>query len=118
MGCNDPCAEACLASSRQDWVGKKSVDFLPGHFANLIDGVDQTVIKSAREYSLVEYLRDDKGNHSSWLSTKQPMFNQEGKVIGLFGTASKFEHSHISETKKNIQKRLLSLTKLFILLGP
>lgn len=104
LGCNDPCAAACQANTRQELVGAASEDYLPSSLARLIDEVDRLVMTSGSEKSMVEYSLNNDGSYSSWLSTKQPMFNQKGEIVGLFGTATELQNAALSETTRMIRR--------------
>lgn len=112
MGCNDECAQASRANSRYDLVGQVSSDFLPECLAKLIDDVDNDVMESGQKKTLVEYLLAENGSYTAWLSIKQPMYNAEGQVVGLFGTATKIENEILQETRKHVAKLGLDIHDL------
>jgi diguanylate cyclase (GGDEF)-like protein/PAS domain S-box-containing protein len=91
-----------------DILGKKDDKFLfPEKSADQVMKLDQEIMQAAMIHSIEEHVVSFGGDHLIFDVTKGPMFNDDGKVIGLFGISR-----NITELKKKNQALILSEARL------
>ncbi len=74
------------AASLADVVGKTDFDFFPAELAARYSADDQEVVQSGQPLINREEPTSDPAGHKEWvLTTKVPLRDREGKVIGLVG---------------------------------
>lgn len=79
-------AETLGAARPDDVVGKTDFDFFTPELANQYFEDEQAVIKSGRPLNREETTLDHRTGKTRWLeTTKTPLRDEEGKVIGLVG---------------------------------
>lgn len=75
---------ACLCAERDDLVGLVDEDFLAPEEARRMRERDAQILASGRAQTLVERVRIG-GQERTFVSTKTPMADASGRVVGLFG---------------------------------
>jgi len=89
LGCNDNQARSAGLNSRKEIVGRHNRDlpwnFNAGTLPETLDGINKKVIETRRSVTIEEpaLLRD--GTEATFLSSKVPLFNESGRVIGMVG---------------------------------
>lgn len=85
--CNTASLRFLNFMDRSDVIGAVEYDFFPKPIADAIRSDDEDVIVNNRKIINRTELIIDETGHLAWVSsTKIPMSNQSGKVIGLMGT--------------------------------
>jgi two-component system aerobic respiration control sensor histidine kinase ArcB len=87
LGCNDEFARLIKLTHRQAILGKTDYDFLDASMADIIAHNDQKIIAQGKETTLEELGEDYKGNPAFYLTRKAPLFDANGKTIGLVGVS-------------------------------
>ncbi len=93
--------------SKKDVIGKTDADIWEKPFADIYHQDDLGVIKSGKRKTVEEIQRDGKGNEYWVETTKTPIFNEHGTVIGTAGIAR-----DISERKHAEMEREQLITEL------
>jgi two-component system cell cycle sensor histidine kinase/response regulator CckA len=96
--------------SEAEAIGKTDFDFFPAEVAELFHHDDQEVLQSGKPViDREEYYVDPEG-HKRWLFTsKVPMRDVEGKVVGLIGVGRDITAIKEREAKIREQAQLLDL---------
>lgn len=68
-----------------DIIGKTLSDLVAPATAAVIDKTDYEIMATGKETVLEELGYDPKGHPAYYLSHKSPLFNKDGKIIGLLG---------------------------------
>jgi PAS domain S-box-containing protein len=77
---------------REDVVGRTSADFFPAEMAARFQADDQAVLNTGVPlYNREEEVVDTSGNRLSIITTKVPLRNEDGQVIGLVGVGRAVE---------------------------
>jgi PAS domain S-box-containing protein len=105
LGCNDNEAEAVGLASRHDIVGKRNID-IPGFvIPEVIDRANDQIMKSGEAIIIEEPAILKDGTEATFLSSKVPLKNDQGEVIGMVGisidiTDRKKQEVELREAKK------------------
>lgn len=86
LGCNDVMAELASLSSRQAVVGIDDVELVGHDAAMIFIDHDREVIRSSTPRVVDEYFRNEQGSLIKGFSTKAPLFDQDGILVGLWGS--------------------------------
>ena len=85
LACNPRMGELCGAPP-EDIIGKTDYDFFPASVADGFRYFDQRVMSSGTLHSNEEWVTFASDNHQELLeTTKSPMFDAAGKLIGVLG---------------------------------
>ncbi|MBX3709338.1 MAG: response regulator [Gammaproteobacteria bacterium] len=87
LGCNNNVAHILGLSNPNEIIGKKNEDLFDTQFAELADQIDQEVHSLAKEVYLEEQGLTINKQPATYLTKKLPLFNSQGKVIGILGVA-------------------------------
>lgn len=98
LGCNDAFATLFNLKNRHDILGKTYNDLYDEESGNFYCSVDIEVMDSGIPKTLEEPLFCPDGTKSIWLSSKVPLIDVSGQVIGMLGTSL-----DITELKKTEQ---------------
>jgi PAS domain S-box-containing protein len=86
LGVNEHCLNR-IGSSYQNIVGKSPYEFYPEHTAEHIVSHNNKVIRSGEIMAQEEWIEDiTTGSPKCFLSTKAPLYDDEGKIIGVIGS--------------------------------
>ncbi|HLX54223.1 MAG TPA: PAS domain-containing protein [Aquella sp.] len=85
LGCNDLQAIDAGFKSRKEIVGLTDFDMPWRENADLLRKIDTEVIKTGKEIVTEESSKTYSGKDAIWLSTKKPLRNEKGKIIGIIG---------------------------------
>lgn len=97
---NEPCAKAC-GMSAAEVVGKNDFDFFPVKMAELYRNDDREVMTNRRRKQVEEPLMMQDGK-SIWVeTTKTPIINEQGIVVGTVGTARDITARRAAEAALN-----------------
>jgi len=85
---NDTCA-GFHGFSRDEIVGKTDYDLFPGHVADEIREVDASILNEGKTFNNIERpLYNMKGDAIWVLTTKAPLKDSKGNIIGIFGISA------------------------------
>ena len=105
---NERFAKAC-GYKPEEIIGKTDRDIWPADLAESYHADDQEVMKSKKRKYVQERLADKEGK-VQWLETiKTPIFDDQGKVIGITGIARDITHRRKEEEKLQDIKAELEL---------
>jgi DNA-binding CsgD family transcriptional regulator len=103
FGCNDVMAELIKLKSRQDVVGLNDNFLLGDNVAEQFIKHDQTVIANSKAMIVNEFFRNEKGILVKGLTTKAPLFDENGQIAGVYGFSYLEEMPDISEKIGNAE---------------
>lgn len=104
QGCNQNNAAMLGLTSPEEIVGKRLHELMDPVSAAVVDKTDFEVMQTGKEVHAEELGFDVQGNPTHYLSNKSPIFNKEGKLVGLLGLAL-----NITDQKRT--QELLQLAK-------
>jgi PAS domain S-box-containing protein len=121
LGCNDLQAKSAGLASRHDIIGKRNKD-LPwnkhtGDESSALEKVNNIVMRRGKAISIEEPHSLKDGNKKIFISKKQPLYDEKGKIIGILGISfditerKKKEHELIA-AKKRAEKAERAIAKL------
>ncbi len=85
LGCNDNEAKAVGLKDRQEIIGKRNVD-IPGFvIPEFLDEVNKKVMESGNLVVIEEPVVLNDGTKGTFLSSKVPLRNKHGEIIGIVG---------------------------------
>ena len=85
LGCNDNQAISIGLKSRQDIVGKRSIDFQSFAIPEVLDPINEEVMRTEITKVLEEPAIFSDGTKGIFLSSKVPLRNRNNEVIGMVG---------------------------------
>ena len=84
--CNQAVAECMGAATPEELIGKTDLDFYPKEQASQYYADEQKIIRTGQPLINKDEPQVDKNGNMRWiLTTKLPLYDREGKVIGLVG---------------------------------
>ncbi|MEI6178345.1 MAG: ATP-binding protein, partial [Verrucomicrobiota bacterium] len=105
---NDALAREMCYPTGQDFVGKTDFDFFPKEQAAGCFAIEQGIIATGQPMIDAEERIAWTGGRTTWISsTKVPLKNPKGKIIGLLGIAR--DITWRKEAEEEVQKTNLSL---------
>ncbi len=109
--CNKPVALLAGCESQAEMIGKTDYDFHPSELAQQFFIDEQKIIKSGIPLiNHEEHIPDKVTGKSRWnLSTKFPLKNNSGKIIGLIGINHDITERKIADKKLEDANRELSI---------
>ncbi len=111
------------ARSEGEVIGKNDFDFFPKEIAEKFFEVDNAVIQTGKPLLNVEEYMVEKNGDIRWLlSSKIPMFNNDGQIIGLLGygrdiTGRKMAEEEIKAKNEELQKLNSAKDKFFSIIA-
>jgi PAS domain S-box-containing protein len=116
---NKSCATKHNLADPADAISKTDYDFFPKEFAREYMASEKKIIKTGKPIISEEYLEPIKGAREKWISTtKMPLRNNMGKIIGTFGVSRDITKLKLAEKslqvsneklEKKVQKRTSEL---------
>ena len=85
LGCNDLQAKSVGLSSRHDIVGKNNYDMPWKEHADVLNKINAEVRRTGVPHVVEEDSELADGEMHTFLSTKAPLRNKEGEIIGIVG---------------------------------
>jgi tRNA-dependent cyclodipeptide synthase len=94
LGCNKYMLDMAGLKSRDEILGKTDYDnMLPWHaVASEVRKLDQLVINNIKKYEFEDRGKIADGSERVLLSTKSPLLDKEGRVIGVIGVSIDITH--------------------------
>lgn len=87
MGCNTNNWKDFGFKSLNAVIGKTEYDLFAKDISDRVRFFDEMVLKENTEKTAEEVFIDEKGRKSIYLSTKKPLIDKKGKVIGILGSS-------------------------------
>jgi two-component system aerobic respiration control sensor histidine kinase ArcB len=87
LGCDDKFSALFNLKSRHEIVGKTYEDLYDDESGNFYQSVDNEVMHTGIAKTLEEPLFNADGTKTIWLSSKVPLFDVSGQIIGMLGTS-------------------------------
>lgn len=106
LGCNENEARAIGLASRAEIVGKRNTDIEGFLVSEALDPINEQVMSTGQSMIVEEPVRLKDGSIGTYLSSKFPLFDSKGEVIGL--VCISFD---ITEKKRQVEHRILQLQK-------
>ena len=104
--CN-PSFERFFGAKEADIVGKTDYDFVPRELADSFRANDQAAIAAGAPRSNEEWLTFADGQHIWAETTKTPMFDTQGKLLGVLGIARDItERKRVEEHVRKLNAEL------------
>lgn len=109
LGCNDSAANAIGLNSRDDIVGKRNIDILGNLIPEVLDPINNEVIKSGKTIIIEEPSVLRNGTKATYVSSKIPLRNDCGEITGMIGfsidiTARKKIEEELKIAKEEAEK--------------
>ncbi|MHC4696861.1 MAG: PAS domain S-box protein [Planctomycetota bacterium] len=115
LGCNENFARVAGVSEPKNVIGKTDYDLAwKKEEADFFREYDRRVMESdTPEYHIIEPQLQDDGKQA-WLDTsKVPLHDADGKVVGILGTYEDItERKQVEEERRNLQDQLLQARKM------
>ena len=90
-------------------IGKTDFDLFPRKLAERLHDDDQKVIQGHSIINREEYFLDEKGRKRWLLTSKLPLHDQDGKVIGLVGINRDITEHKLAEDKLAYEQELFQM---------
>lgn len=87
LGCNNNQLKTLGLRSRADFIGQTYDGLLEPNDTEKVRKVNSKVVETGKPQSLEELGLDEFGNKAIYLTTKSPLRNNNGKVIGMVGVS-------------------------------
>ena len=99
-----------------DALGKTDFDFFPADIAAQFSTDDQKVIQGQPVVNREEYFLDEAGQKHWLLTSKLPLRNEHGKIVGLVGigrdiTERKHAEAALRQAQEQLEQRVAERTK-------
>jgi PAS domain S-box-containing protein len=96
--CSKPMAEISGHANWRDMIGKNDQEIFPADMAQIYDEEDLTIISEGIPLLNKEDPYYDAAGNKRWVNTnKWPLFDEEGKVTGLFGISHDITDRKLAE---------------------
>ena len=93
-------------ASPEEAIGKTDFDVYPPDMAERFAADDRQVIESRQPIiDREEVIRDTDGREGWWLTNKQPLFDEQGNVIGLIGVGRNITRRKLTELRLSQSER-------------
>ncbi|MGC0371505.1 MAG: hypothetical protein DGJ47_000194 [Rickettsiaceae bacterium] len=96
LGCNEYMLRM-IGLTRNELIGKTDSTLIWTDQAEQIKAVDQLVINDQKKYKFEEYVVIADGSNKVLLSSKSPLRNDKGEVIGIIGVSVDITHNKLFE---------------------
>ena len=112
LGCNDYMTQMAGFNSSQEVIGKTDYEMPWREQADALVAIDQTVMRTGIEQNVKEIARRADGALATYLTTKMPLRNDQGDIIGILGMSMEIA-KEIEQKEVQIQEQG-RLTKLYL----
>ena len=114
LGCNKVVANIFHLSDPMDIVGKTNYDLFEKDLADKATESDNIVLNQEKTTNTEEIGLNTNGEIVTYLTTKTPLYNKQGKLVGLLGVAQDITDRKKAEAvEKQILTEKLLLTEAF-----
>lgn len=110
LGSNDNFAKIVKLPSREAIVGKTDYELMSKELADMVYKADQEIMAANKERALEELGYDINGEPAIYLSKKVPLHDDDGQVIGIFGTSIDITERKNYESSLKKAKEELEIT--------
>ncbi len=113
-------AERITGKRAADALGKDDRFLFSAEEAAVVMAADREIMESKAPATYEETVTDAAGKRSTFLSTKGPMYNDDGEFLGLFGiardvTARKEAEEALRASKATLEAALASMTDAVVI---
>jgi two-component system aerobic respiration control sensor histidine kinase ArcB len=110
LGCNEYMADMAGLTSPKDVIGKTDHDMPWKDQADFLCNVDKEVMESGKDKTLEEVGKLANGEVATFLTTKKPLRDNKGKIIGIYGlsvdiSSHKLTESRLEQKKNDAERR-------------
>lgn len=99
--------ESFVGKKEKEIIGKSDYDFLPNNIADKFREVDKAILVDPKEREDKVWLKDHNGADMYRKTTKSPLFDKEGKIIGIVGVSRDITKEYKLEKELKSQHTLL-----------
>lgn len=99
LGCNDLMAKSISLSSNKEIIGRTLCEFFNEKDSKVILKNDNLVTTFEEAVTVVE-VKTDQEEHKFFQSSKQPLYNVNGDLVGMFGYSLNFANKKYSDVQK------------------
>ncbi|HTX21217.1 MAG TPA: PAS domain-containing protein [Candidatus Aquilonibacter sp.] len=106
LGCNKPLAKDCGFSDPDQIIGKTDFDITSTEMAERYHADDRQVMESGQpKLNYEEPQRDVNGGQKTLFTSKAPLYDKDGRVIGILGSYEDItERKRLEEQLRQVQK--------------
>lgn len=97
-----------VGMSPEKVIGSTDALIFSPETASKIRELDRSIISGAKVLTNEEYLTTSGGIEKTFLVTKGPLFNEDGKIIGIFGISRDITEQKISQIRLEKQNALFT----------
>ena len=110
LGCNQQQAQSLGFKSPKEIIGKTDYDLSPKEIANTFKEIDSRIMRTgiAETSEEIAVVKDNK--KAIFLSKKEPLYNDQGEVMGLLGIS--FDITAQKEAEKELQAAAIEKAQL------
>jgi PAS domain S-box-containing protein len=102
LGCNNNLAQIIMkGASSEDIIGKHDTELLSPTLADHVCITDQKIIETEQEQHAEETGLNTKGEPTTYLSRKAPLYDRHGNLTGLIGVS--FDITERKQIEKNLE---------------
>lgn len=112
LGCNDLQAIDAGLKNKEDLIGLTDYDMPWKEDADFLKNIDAQVVKTGKAIVTEEKSKAFDGRDAIWLSTKQPLRDQYGKIIGIIGISLDITAQKEAALLKHENRKLEAQNKL------
>lgn len=106
---NESCARFMGASSAQELIGKTDSDYYPAEAASIFRSDEIEVIKGISLINKEDIRVSPDGSKRTFLTSKVPLRNRDGKIIGLVGNSMEITEIKLTEDRLRSSEEKLKM---------
>ncbi|WP_310439690.1 ATP-binding protein [Sulfuricurvum sp.] len=116
IGCNQSCAKF-FDKSEAEFLGKDDFELFPMEYALGFRQRDTLIFSKVESTTNEEWVKNSKGDDVLLLTTKHPLFNSRGELMGLVGIARDITKEYWLEQEIKEQQAILTQQSRLAALG-
>ena len=93
--------EKFIGKSKENLIGKSDFDFFDNELAQFFQDRDEEMLAQKKPVSNFEWVTYPDGSRVYLLTVKAPLFDRDGKIIGLVGNSADFTEQHLLYNRLN-----------------
>ncbi|HEX5622996.1 MAG TPA: PAS domain-containing sensor histidine kinase [Sulfuricurvum sp.] len=112
IGCNQH-FEQFAGKSKEEIIGKNDFDLFEPTYANLFRKMDTLMLKTMKPRTNDEWVKHADGTDVLYQTTKAPLLNAQGELVGLVGISRDItKERHLEQEVKSQQAMLIQQSRL------